>query len=87
MCIRDSYVTTVVWMEPGNTCLTYLCFTNITRITSRSKHFVKYPNLPSAMRPVLTVRIFPFHYTEYVTLTEDDLDTNQQHNQQNKMKT
>jgi hypothetical protein len=30
----------------------YFCLTNITEITSKSKHTVKYPNVPSAMRPV-----------------------------------
>jgi hypothetical protein len=30
----------------------YFCLTNITGITSKSKHTVKYPNVPTAMRPV-----------------------------------
>jgi len=30
----------------------FLCLTNITRITFKSKHTVKYPDFPSAMRPV-----------------------------------
>jgi hypothetical protein len=30
----------------------YFCLTNITGITSKSKHTVKYPNVPSALRPV-----------------------------------
>jgi hypothetical protein len=40
----------LVWREPKD-C--YFCLTNITGITSsKSKHTVKYPNVPSAMRPV-----------------------------------
>jgi hypothetical protein len=43
----------MVWRKPkdhSSDC--YFCLTNITGITSKSKHAVKYPNVPSAMRPV-----------------------------------
>ena len=43
----------MVWREPqdhSSDC--YFCITQIKRISSKSKHTVKYPNLPSAMRPV-----------------------------------
>ena len=43
----------IVWREPKDRwsdC--YFCLTNITGITSKSKNTVKYPDLPSAMRPV-----------------------------------
>jgi hypothetical protein len=43
----------MVWREPkdhSSDC--YFCLTNITGITSKSKYIVKYPNVPSAMRPV-----------------------------------
>jgi hypothetical protein len=43
----------MVWREPKDhlsDC--YFCLTNIKVITSKSKHTVKYPNVPSALRPV-----------------------------------
>jgi hypothetical protein len=43
----------MVWRQPkdhSSDC--YSCLTNITGITSKSKHTVKYANVPSAMRPV-----------------------------------
>jgi hypothetical protein len=43
----------MVWSEPkdySSDC--YFCVTNKAGITSKSKHTVKYPNVPSAMRPV-----------------------------------
>jgi len=43
----------MVWREPqdhSSDC--YFCITQIKGISSKSKHTVKYPNLPSAMRPV-----------------------------------
>ena len=30
----------------------YFCLTNITGVTAKSRHIVKYSNLPTAMRPV-----------------------------------
>jgi hypothetical protein len=43
----------MVWREPkDHSCDCYICLTNITGITFKSKHTVKYPNVPSAMRPV-----------------------------------
>lgn len=44
----------MVWREPkdhSSDC--YFCLTNTTGITSKSKHTLKYPNIPSAIRPVL----------------------------------
>lgn len=43
----------MVWREPKDhisDC--YFCLTNIRGITSKSKHTVKYPDLPSAKRPI-----------------------------------
>jgi hypothetical protein len=40
-----------VWREPkdhSSDC--YISLTNITEITSKSKHTVKYPDFPSAVR-------------------------------------
>jgi hypothetical protein len=41
----------MVWKEPNN-CSSdcYFCLTDISEISSKSKHIVTYPNLPSAMR-------------------------------------
>lgn len=43
----------MIWREPkdhSSDC--YFCMTQIKGITSKSKHTVQYPNLPSAIRPV-----------------------------------
>ena len=43
----------MVWREPQNHSSDYyFCITQIKEISSKSKNTVKYPNLPSAMRPV-----------------------------------
>jgi len=43
----------MVWREPqDHTVDCYFCITQIKEVSSKSKHTVKYPNLPSAMRPV-----------------------------------
>ena len=45
--------TWTLWREPqdhSSDC--YFCITQIEGVSSKSKHTVKYPNLPSAMRPV-----------------------------------
>jgi hypothetical protein len=47
------FATTMVWREPTHhvsDC--YFCPTSITGVTTKSKHAVQYPNLPSAMRPL-----------------------------------
>jgi hypothetical protein len=43
----------IVWTEPkdhSSDC--YICSTDIPRISSKSKHMVRYPNLPSSIRYV-----------------------------------
>jgi hypothetical protein len=43
----------MVWREPkDHSSNSYFCLTNITGITSNSRHTVKYPNVPPAMRPL-----------------------------------
>jgi len=50
---RMPFAVPVVWRETKDRLFDcYFCSTNITGITSKSKHIVKYPDLPSAMRPV-----------------------------------
>jgi len=59
----------MVWREPQDhlsDC--YFCITQIKRISSKSKHTIKYPILPSAMRPVphsedLSIPHTPTHLT------------------------
>jgi hypothetical protein len=41
----------MVWREPKPIVQLLLCLTKVTGITSKTKHPVKYPDLPSAMRP------------------------------------
>lgn len=43
----------MIWREPlDHITDCYFCLTNISGITSKSKHTVKYPNIPSALKPV-----------------------------------
>ncbi|GBM20775.1 hypothetical protein AVEN_30025-1 [Araneus ventricosus] len=43
----------MVWREPKNHSTDcYFCLTDISGLTSHSRHTVVYPNLPSAIRPV-----------------------------------
>jgi hypothetical protein len=50
----------MVWREPkAHSSDSYFCITNIRGITSKSKHIVKYPNVPSAMRPVPHNEVLP----------------------------
>ena len=59
----------IVWREPqdhSSDC--YFCITHIKGISSKSKNTVKYPNLPSVMRPVpysedLPIPHLPTHLT------------------------
>ena len=63
----------MVWREPqdhSSDC--YLCITQIKGISSKSKHTVKYQNLPSAMRPVPHSENLPIpHPPTHLTLQEE----------------
>ena len=63
----------MVWREPqdhSSDC--YFCITQIKGISSKSKHTVKYPNLPSAMRPVPHSENLPIpHPPTHLTLEEE----------------
>jgi len=49
----------MVWREPtDHVSDCYFCLTSITGVTAKSKHTVRYPDLPSAMRPVPQVRSY-----------------------------
>jgi len=54
----------------------------MTGITSKSRHTVKCPDLPSAMRPVPHGREFPVKKpTENPTFSDDNSDSNEDHGQ------
>ena len=65
----------MVWREPqdhSSDC--YFCITQIKGVSSKSKHTVKYPDLPSAMRPVPHSEDLPIpHPPTHLTL-EDELE-------------
>ena len=58
----------------GHSSDCYFCITQIKGISSKSKHTVKYQNLPSAMRPVPHYEDLPIpHSPTHLTL-EDEQD-------------
>jgi len=63
----------MVWREPqehSSDC--YFCMTQIKGISSKPKHTVKYPNLPSAMRPVPHSEDLPIaHHPTHLTLEDE----------------
>ena len=63
----------MVWREPqdhSSDC--YFCITQIKGISSKSKHTIKYPNLPSAMRPVPHSEDLPIpHLPTHLTLGDE----------------
>jgi hypothetical protein len=67
----------MVWTEPkdhSSDCC--FCLTNIKAMISKSKHTIKYPDLPSAMRPVSHSEDFPVpQHPENVTFSDDDSDS------------
>ncbi|UYV82275.1 hypothetical protein LAZ67_21001540 [Cordylochernes scorpioides] len=70
----------MIWREPkdhSSDC--YFCLTKTTGITSKSRHTVEYPDLPSAMRPVPYSDILPVPQPpENVIFSDDDLDRREQ---------
>ena len=64
----------MIWREPkdhASDC--YFCLTNISGITSKSKHTVQYPNLPSALRPVPHSEELPMpEPPKNITLSDDE---------------
>ena len=48
------FIIPMVWKEPiDHVSDCFFCLPSITGVTAKSKYTVQYPNLPSAMRPVL----------------------------------
>lgn len=80
-----SFAIPMVWREPQNhlsDC--YFCLTKIKGISTKSKHTVQYPNLPSAIRPVSHCVDLPVPQPpENVTIEDelDDITTEAQHEQ------
>ncbi|UYV60728.1 hypothetical protein LAZ67_1002045 [Cordylochernes scorpioides] len=70
----------MIWREPkdhSSDCYFYL--TKTTGITSKSRHTVEYPDLPSAMRPVPHSDILPVPQPpENVIFSDDDSDRREQ---------
>jgi hypothetical protein len=57
----------MLWREPkdhSSDC--YFCLTNITRITSKYKHTVKCPNVPSARDLSLTMKRYPYQNHQHM---------------------
>jgi len=74
----------IVWREPkdhSSDC--YVCLTNITGISSKSKHTVKYPDLPSTMRPVpQSVEFLVSKPPINLTFNDKNSDSDKDHGQQ-----
>ena len=63
----------MVWREPqDHTSDCYFCITRIKGVSSKSKHTVKYPNLPTAMRPIPHSEDLPIpHSATHLTLEDE----------------
>jgi hypothetical protein len=74
----------MVWRDPKDHSLDCeLCLTNITGITSKSKHTVQYPYMPPAMRPVPHSEKLPVPKPlEYMTFSDDNSDAKEDQRQQ-----
>ena len=68
----------MVWREPkDHTSDCYFCITKIKGITSKSKHTVHYPNIPSAMRPILHNQNLPVPQPpEKIVFSDEEDDSN-----------
>jgi hypothetical protein len=61
----------------------FLCLTSITWITSKSKHTVKYPDFPAAMRPVPKSEQLPAPKSlENLAFSDDNSNSDEDHEQQ-----
>lgn len=85
---RMPFAIPMIWREPKDhlsDC--YFCLINITGITSKTKHTVKYPNLKSAIRPVLRNEQFPVPVYADTTLgnnSDSDLTETENASDENK---
>lgn len=61
----------------------YVCSTDIADITSKSKHTLNYPDLPSTMRHVQNTEQFPVtKHPENLTFSDEISDFDEDHEQQ-----
>jgi hypothetical protein len=61
----------------------YFYLANVTGIASKSKHTVKYPDFPSAIRPVPHSEVLPVPKPpEKRTFSDDSSDSDEVHGQQ-----
>jgi hypothetical protein len=68
----------MVWKEPKDRSSGYyFCLTNITGITSKSKHTGKYANAASAMRPVPHNEALPIPKPPANVIVDDEADLEQ----------
>ena len=74
----------MVWREPkDHTSDCYISLTNKTEITSKSKHTVKYPDFPFAVRFVPHSEELPVSkHPENLTFGDDRSDSDEDHGQQ-----
>jgi hypothetical protein len=74
----------MVWREPkdhSSDC--YFCLTDITRITSKSKNTVKYPDLPSVITHVPHSKELPIPKPlENLTFSDESSESEEDHRQQ-----
>ena len=73
-----NFAVPMVWREPqdhSSDC--YFCITQIKGINSNSRHTVKYPNLPSAMRPVPHSEDLPIPHPPTRLTVEDESEHEQ----------
>jgi hypothetical protein len=72
------------WREPkARSSCCYFRFTNVTVITSKSKHTVKYPVLPFAIMPVPHREEFPIlKPRKNLTLSDNISDSDEDHGEQ-----
>jgi hypothetical protein len=73
----------MVWREPkDHTSDCYISLTNKTGISSKSKHRVKYPDFPFAVRFVPHSELPVSKPPEYQTFGDDRSDSDEDHRQQ-----
>ena len=72
-CSRHmNFAIPMMWCEPQDHSLDcYFCITQIKGISSNSRHTVKYPNLPSAMRPVPHSEDLPIRHPTQLTVEDE----------------
>jgi hypothetical protein len=71
----------MIWRQPRDrSSYCYFRFTNITGVTSKSKHTVKYPDFPSALRHIPhSQELSVSQPTENKTFGDDNSDSNEVH--------